>query len=217
MNRYIKEITSKLQEIERTHAFHKDTVLAILALVRQHLEANRLQSTYKVTNFFCNWCLHTSLDRDPMVEDIFQQIDDLLCDSKKASPNDKINEFIALQQLRAELLQIVGSNSGSCILNTWAGWKAFAQTLQKSLLDKPLLRKGKPAVNRRVAQLILVIPDISDMPKDYVDQYSIFPNTPFWEIRVLPKHSPLPSSYDLTKTYTITGPLMIPERREDFG
>jgi hypothetical protein len=207
MDRFINQVAVKLKAINRAGAFHEDTALALFALIRQHLEASALKTRYKTTAFYCDWCLHVKLDRSQSVKEFLQQIDDVISDDKEPSLNDKINEIISIQRLRNELVQIADSAGvNSNAFSSRAGWKAFLQVLLTSLIDKPIVRaKGKQATAKRLAaQFVLEIPDLSDVDKEYLDEFAISQGAVFWKIRVLP------IGYDLT------GPLVVTESPESF-
>jgi hypothetical protein len=87
-----------------------------------------------------------------------------------------------------------------------SGWKAFLRVLLTSLVDKPIVRiKRKQVTSMRfAAQFLLVIPDLSNVDKEYLDEFAISDGTVFWKIMVLP------IGYDLT------GPLVITEGPESF-
>jgi hypothetical protein len=207
MNRFINQVAVKLKAINHACAFHEDTVLALFALIRQHLEASALMTTYKTTVFYCDWCLHPKLDRSSTIKEFLQQIDDVISDDKELSLNDKINEIISIQRLRNELVQIAESAGvNSNVFNSHAGWIAFLQVLLYWLKDKPIVRKqGKQATAKRfAAQFVLETPDLSPVDKGYLDEFAIYQGAVFWKIMVLP------IGYDLT------GPLVITEGPESF-
>jgi hypothetical protein len=74
----------------------------------------------------------------------------------------------------------------------------------KSLIEKPIVRTRQSITKRFAAQFTLVVPDFSNVDKDYLDQNAIPKNAVFWRILVLP------IGYDLT------GPLAITEGPANF-
>jgi len=186
-NKYINQVVAKLGAIEQAGAFHEDTVLALFALIRQHLEANGLKQKYWITNFYCNWCLHTSLDRSPARE-FLQEISEVVADEKETLLNDRINEIISIPRLRKELVEIVTSvGVSSSLFSKYTGWQAFLRVFLKSLLVKPIQRMDQLVIGKFVQQLILGIPDLSTIGEDYLDQNSIPEGTVFWKVLILPK------------------------------
>jgi hypothetical protein len=207
MDRFINQVAAKLKAIDRSGAFHEDTVLALFALIRQHLEASALKTRYKTTAFYCDWCLHVNLDRSSTVREFLQQINDVISNDSELSLNDKINETISISRLRNELIQIADSAGvNSSVFSSRAGWKAFVQVLLTSLIDKPIVQtKQQRATSKRfAAQFVLEIPDLSDVDKEYLNEFAISQGAVFWKISVRP------IGYDLT------GPLVITESPESF-
>jgi len=206
MDRFVKQVTDKLATIDGEGAFHEDTVVSLFALIRQHLEANHLKSQYKVTAFYCDWCLHFMLDRSPVLEYFFRQIDDAISDDKETLINDRINEIISLKQLRYELIQIIGpAGANSNLFGSRGGWKAFIQVFLKSLVDKPIVRNKPPTAKRLAGHFMLEIPDVSNLDKDYITQNAIPLGAVFWKVLVLPIG------------YTLTGPLVNIEDPANFA
>jgi hypothetical protein len=201
---YINQVAAKLRAIEQEDAFHEDTVLSLLVLIRQHLETNRLKQKYKITNFYCNWCLHSSLNREP-IKEILQEISKVVEDKEEMLLNDRINEIISIQRLRQELVEIVASDGiSSSLFSTYRGWQAFLRVMLKSLLNKPIQRTDKPTTGKFVQQLILEIPDISTVDGDYLDQNAISESIVFWKVLILPIG------------YYVTGPLVMVEHPDSF-
>jgi hypothetical protein len=206
VDRFIKQVTIKLKAIDRDGAFHEDTVVSLFALIRQHLEANHLKDQYKVTAFYCDWCLHTMLDRSPALVEFFQRIDDAIADGKEVFLTDRINDIISLKQLRNELIQIVAPVvADSRLLNSHAGWNAFIRVFLNSLIEKPIVRIRQTSAKRFARQFMLEVPDLSNVDREYLDATAIHQGAVFWKIQVLPTG------------YFLTGPLANTEGPQNFA
>jgi hypothetical protein len=206
MDRFISQVNAKLQTIDREGAFHKDTVISLVTLIRQHLEANQLRSQYKVTVFYCDWCLHAMLDRSPVLVEFFQQIDDAIVDGKEALLNDRINDIISLKQLRNEILQILApTGTASYLFSSYAGWKAFIRVFLNLLIEKPIIRNRQTNGKRFAGRFMLEVPELSNVDQAYLEEFAIHPDTVFWKILVLPIG------------YFLTGPLANTEHSENFS
>jgi hypothetical protein len=201
---FINLVASKLKALEQEDAFREDAVLAILVQIRKHLEANSLKQKYKITNFYCNWCLHPILDRNPE-EEILKEISKVVEDGEETLLNDRINEIIPTQRLRKELVEIVASvGVNSSLFSSYRGWQSFLRVLIKLLLNIPILRTDKPVTGKYVQQLILETPDISTVDGDYLAQNAISETTVFWKVLILPIG------------YYVTGPLALVEPPDSF-
>src|SRR5258708_23581290 len=108
MDRYLQPIDEKLTMIERDKSLHEDTIIALISLFRQDLEANKLQKKYKTIIFYANWSLHVSLDRS--AQDILQQIYAVLFDGHETHYNDRLNEVLGLHLFRREIIDLLTRN-----------------------------------------------------------------------------------------------------------
>jgi hypothetical protein len=205
-NKYIAQVAAKLLSIEHQHGFHEDSILALFALIRQHLEANDLQEQYKITNFYCNWCLHDSLDRNPVAKETLREISAVIAEENTTSHCDRISEIISIAHLRQELIEIAASvGVRSSLFNKHAGWKLFMQHFIRLVINKPIRRIEDPPTHGRFAQqLILETEDISTIYPDLAAQNSFPEMTVCWKVLVLPKG------------YYLVGPLAMTEYPSDF-
>lgn len=204
MDKYLRQAAEKLATIDSTGSFHEDTVPTLLVLFRQHLEANNLKSRYRITNFYCNWSLHVSLDKG-IVQDILQEISDIISDENETNYNDRINEILSMRRLRMELVEILdGIGAKSKLFNSHTGWRAFLKVLLRSLIDKPIERRGTSTLAKFAGKLTLNVPDLTQLEQDYITNNQISSNAVFWQVLVLPMD------------YTLIGPLVLTEHPEDF-
>lgn len=198
VDKYLTEAARKLAAIESTGSFHEDTILALMALFRQHIEANNLMAEFRITHFYCNWSLHDQLDRG-IVQDILQELSEIVSDLHGTDYNDRVNETLGLTNFRSEVRNMLDTAGiQSSLFNIYRGWIAFSQVLVKSLVGKPLVRKNRVYTTPRVVNtLSLKVSEISKLHPDYVERAGIRENTVFWEAFVLPER------------VTITGPLVV--------
>lgn len=203
---YLREAACRLAAVDRTGELHEDTIPVVFVLLREHLEVNGLKPQYRVTNLYCNWCLHVRLDRDAGAESVLDELSRILSDDTDPNYNDRICEALSLRQLRQELVHILGTiDVKSGLLSTILGWRALLRVLLRSLVDKPLEQRGCSAYTRWAARLELKVPDLSELDRDYITANQIGRNTVFWQLLVMPR------------SYTLTGPLVLTERPGDFG
>lgn len=141
--KYIKEIVDRLRKSTEhsSSKVHKDWVLVILTLFRQHLEANSLIKKYPVLFFYCNWNVHPSLDRG-IVQDFLGRISNVINNDKAGHPADRISEILSMSHMRNDIRQILkqeGFESG--IFEIEENWIIFTELMFQFLLNKPLYRK----------------------------------------------------------------------------
>jgi len=205
MDKYLQQIASKLEWIERERAFREETIVDLLRLVRLHLEANDLKKRYRYAAFYCDWCFHVRLDRPSTVDPLLQRIDEAMADDGEGYLNDRINEAISLEGLRRELVELVSPVAANpSLFRTRAGWKAFTRGLLPSLIDKPLVRTRHPAGKRYVSQLLLEVPDVSGLDPAYVGEVEPGQGAVFWKALIGPIG------------YWLTGPLVLTSSPESF-
>lgn len=82
----VKDIDSEVQ------------VVYILSRIRKILEINNLKSQYKYLNFYCNWALHSKIDRAEPVADILREF--LKLDEAKV-------KFLTFEHLFANLVKFL--------------------------------------------------------------------------------------------------------------
>ena len=204
MDRYLRQAADKLAAIDNTGTFYEDSVLKLFALFRQHLEANNLESRYKITKFYCDWSLHVLLDRG-IAQDILHEISDIISDKNETNYNDRINDVLSLRRLRTEIMEILDTiGAKSKLFNSHSGWKALLKVLLKSLIEKPLERRGTITSALFASRLTLCVPELTKLDQDYIIDSQISENTVFWEVLVSPKG------------FILRGPLALTELLEDF-
>jgi len=205
MNKYLSDIQRKLAKIAVSGFLPEDTVRVLLDLFRQHLEANGLQLQYRILMFYCNWSLHVRLDKG-IVQDILDDISTVLADPSEKAPNDRINEILSLARLRSEIRQVLNSAGiKSVLFDSHQDWKAFLDLLTPALLDKPLVRTRSTSLVVYAVKVDLYEPDLSRLDPEYISACSLREGAVFWRVFAAPKD------------VTVTGPLVLPERPEEFS
>ena len=127
----IKKLESALDEpIEK----EKDVVY-ILAEIRKLLERDDKKSKYSVLNFYCNWVLHSVIDKvEPEIQKLLEEI-------KRDSHSSDHNRAILEKMLDSELLQKDLQkfvNDFSIGRNFEANWVAIKKLLIDIISDCPL-------------------------------------------------------------------------------
>lgn len=67
-----EEILRKLSDVLTGDIKNEYQVVYILSRIRKYLELKNKKSKYKYLNFYCNWALHTKLDRTEPVADVLR-------------------------------------------------------------------------------------------------------------------------------------------------
>jgi len=72
--KHFDEVMRRLKDLSESSIaeIHKDWVQVVMTQFRQHVETLKAQGSYRVLMFYCNWNLHTELNRG-IVQDIFSK------------------------------------------------------------------------------------------------------------------------------------------------
>ncbi len=162
-----------------------------------------------MAKFYGNWNVHPKLDKPP-VDATLRNISNILSDPKEQDINDKINKELSLKDLRMDFLTILTKdNIDPVIFDSFSTWKAFLQVFFKeSLLGKPLKWIGVNGFARYTTEFALrtLSPqEFAGLDQHYVSEFGIQQSTFFWEAKIMPKN------------YTLSGPLVLTEKSEDFS
>lgn len=176
MTPHLKEIIKRLTDLSEhsTTQIHKDWVQVVMTLFRQHLEARNIKDQYPILMFYCNWNLHTNLDKG-IVQKMLQEISIVITDETTGHPADRISEILALTRLRMEIIGVLNSHAGiRCrVFDLNDNWVAFTELMFPFLLNKPLKRTFSPQTHH------------------WVESLELYDNAGklFWQIRVSPGDS----------------------------
>ncbi len=172
--KHLDEIILRLRDISEPSSveIHKDWVQVVMSQFRQHVEALNIKDNYRVLIFYCNWNLHSELDKG-IVQDFLKSISDVICDEKSGNPADRISEILSMTQLRKEIIDILGKGGiEAVIFEIDSNWKSFTELMFPFLLNKPLRRKR--TINT----------------PHWVESLELYDNAGklFWRIQVMPEN-----------------------------
>ncbi len=89
----LSEILEKLNTEINKDITEESQVVYILSRIRKYLEIKNLKSQYKYLNFYCNWILHSKIDRTEPVIDILREFDNGTDEGKFLEFNYFYNDF----------------------------------------------------------------------------------------------------------------------------
>jgi hypothetical protein len=115
-----KDITSECQ------------VVYILSRIRKYLEFDNKRQEYKYLNFYCNWAMHTQIDRtEPMVDELVAFI------------NNKDKGFLNFDYFKNDLLKFLKEKDLSTkVIDDAPNFYRFINLLIDIYTDTPLIVKG---------------------------------------------------------------------------
>ena len=162
------EIIEKLDKELRRDIKEECQVVYILSRVRKILEIKNQNEKYKLLKFYCNWTLHSKLDRKSttvLLKNLFEQ--DIDC-KKVGKENARLliskhSDFFKLSNLRQELGGFIKDND---LQFDWItkNWSPFIKILLEIIKECPIIFDSD-----KLRQLEL----IKDDNGDYCYKFSI--------------------------------------------
>ena len=178
-NLYIEKIREQLETVNKEKRFLPAEVLHFIVNLRQHIEAEKLSGKYERTMFYCNWCLHSQLNRRN-VQGFLGELTRVLNEAL-AFPGgeyqgqhelnemiDDVNEVISLCELRREIREILRAEGISSILfDTYNGWVQFVSVMAKSIIETPLLMNSPASPGTTTVESLRIVVDKSPSPRTH--------------------------------------------------
>jgi hypothetical protein len=136
-------------------------LLDVMRRTRQALEASHARPSYPTVALYCDWYMHTAIDRHEQGWITLAQINVAMCDSTQ-NPVESINAALGLDRLRSEFRNLFQSYGINTFLfdhdhNWWALACPLLQALSAKRLRWPDLKKNAKAkkVHARMMQRVL--------------------------------------------------------------
>jgi hypothetical protein len=156
----IDKLTAHMTVVPGTES---DVVYALVQ-IRKLLEQAHEKDKYPWLNLFCNWVVHTKLDKGKAI-DILQILEDGLIrvsflDLSTFDKDGKAGEVLSFDLFRDELSQFCKAND---LPAKWASesWRDFLSLYAEIVKDSPLTLK-QPDVTKKVRQAVLTATDSSE-------------------------------------------------------
>jgi hypothetical protein len=130
-----EEIIDKLKSALSEPIEKEKDVVYILTEIRKLLERNDIKSKYSILNFYCNWVLHSVIDRvEPEIHKLLQEIETTIRSGKfdTAIPKKMLN-FELFQKDFQKFISDFSIN-----YNLQANWITFRKLLIDIISDCPL-------------------------------------------------------------------------------
>lgn len=122
------EILEKLNRELEKDIHDECQVIYILSRIRKYLELRNLKQKYKVLNFYCNWALHSKIDRTEPISDILRGF--------IKNNDDRLLKFDGLPQDLRRFLE--ENNLSLYIITDIENYLRFANLLVGIYSDTPL-------------------------------------------------------------------------------
>ena len=113
-----------------------------MSLCRQLLESNSRVKQFPTLKFYCDWSLHSKIERSPFRIEILDKISEEINSSVTKDFHAIITKIISVQNLREELIQLFDQYSLPVILfKINENWKNFLDVFVGLLIEKPIIRR----------------------------------------------------------------------------
>jgi hypothetical protein len=151
------EILQKLRKELQNGVGSEAQAVYLMAEVRKILEHDNAEKTYAALYLFCNWVLHTTLDRG-FAKDIVSLVDDIHGGGAKYDPAienrwKELHDLTDGQALRQELREFLTRNGlPTYITDDDDWWRLFFSHYASAISDTPLSVNG---TGRFVKQLLV--------------------------------------------------------------
>lgn len=103
----VSEILEKLNREINKKIFEESQVVYILSRIRKYLETKELKRKYKYLNFYCNWALHSRINRTEPVSEILRDFNNGIDNGKFLKFEYFYNDFKSFlddEKLNSEII-----------------------------------------------------------------------------------------------------------------
>lgn len=145
----------QLQQLLQKPRLLKGEVAHLFSLIRVLLEEGKLKHAYPTLNTYCDWSVHSNLNRSEECLTILESLTNLFVKATTVGfvQNEihlEVNQILGINRLRAELIQILESSglASMCAKNE-DNWKGIFALLVQTLIERPLEWPNKPNARQR--------------------------------------------------------------------
>lgn len=144
------DIKAKIQKTVLRKNLGERDVAHLMPLCRKYIEqlSDKEKSEFKLLNFFCDWTLHSVINRSSPAFELIKDVNSAIYDLKLVPGNDEIirhiSEIASFAKLRVELKRFLSSLKVKDTLTLKdESWVKFVKSYIKIILDVPLILSGK--------------------------------------------------------------------------
>lgn len=170
------EVLAKVQAIiTKESALSESEVVDLMSKIRKLIEfmAPADRKPFATAKLYCDWCLHTMLDRSKAGEDIVIGIHEKVVQIQGIPDNDliikELSKLLSWKELKSELAALFSkSQIKDGLTGDKSRWEAFIKHLLEIIRNSPLKAVSKDAVKRLSAQPLR-------KEGSYIDKISVGP------------------------------------------
>ena len=158
-----KTFTEKIRSILEQPRLNVSSVSLLMTLSRQLIEENDLQREYRYLKLYCDWTLHTKIDRSAIAKQILDLISAEIRSNDSKQYNDVILKIIGLENLRSDFINLYTTfNIPTNIFEIKSIWVGFIGVLSRLIINKPLIRNTGQIDNNQTQAIALRLVDKND-------------------------------------------------------
>ena len=114
-------------------------LIDVMRLSRLIIENKNLSGNYPHLALYCDWLLHTEIDRHGLVLRLLEQMHDAVVNYDKTRDIEAVSRLLNLAMLRAEMLILFSSHKiGTDLMDSLNNWRKLVGTIILDLCDRPL-------------------------------------------------------------------------------
>ena len=153
----IRKLTAQLNKGITTEV----QVVYLLVGIRKLIERDAQGAQYRTLNFYCDWVVHSKLDRSSIVKGILREFDKahLLLKGEMNLPlelRNKIDDISQMRSFEKELTSFLGSYGLLPIAQDVDGWSHFLHLYTQVIQDIPLMVKpSSPGATQNISKLVV--------------------------------------------------------------
>jgi hypothetical protein len=135
-------------------------LIEVMRLTRLLLEQQKVTQTYPHVSLYCDWLLHTEINRHALALGILERMGQAIAKYDEAGDVSAVSRALNLAQLRREMIILfLAHNIPTDLQDSFANWNAFSGLLLSDLCERPIKipkmrgRKAQRLVEQTVARM----------------------------------------------------------------
>jgi hypothetical protein len=158
------EVIDKIRRAIAAIPLREPDVHHLFALARKLIERvpSAARGTYSLLNFYCDWTLHSEIDRSEAGAKILARLHEIIADHLKKADNSTLitdlSRALSLSEVRGELNSLIARYAGGTDAISTATWRRMVPILLEIISHTPLKIGSKNAKLKKLATQIRARP-----------------------------------------------------------
>jgi hypothetical protein len=156
------EVIEKIRQAVTATPLREADVHHLFALARKLIERARSPATYALLNFYCDWTLHSEINRSEAGGRILARLHDIIADNLKNTDNARLiaelSGALSLGDVRNELNGLIAQHTGIVETVSVARWRMMVPILLEIISHTPLKIGANNAKLKALARQIRTRP-----------------------------------------------------------